>query len=81
MANSAKKVIGGQKLRRIGSCYFHALDHLREEHQEFSEDFLYSSEQIEAFNNLIHFFWAKTHVLDFLVRQYCHEEDRGLWTP
>ena len=61
-------------IQDIESGYLHALDNAIPHHTEFSGDFLYEANQLDAFNQLVHFGRAKTHVLDSLVRQYCYDE-------
>ena len=73
VADPTVKLAEGMNLQVIGSGYLHALDGSTAHHTVFSGDFLYKADQLEAFNQLIHFERAKTHVLDSLVRQYCHD--------
>ena len=67
------KLAEGMNLKVIGSGYLHALDGSTSHHTKFSGDFLYKADQLDTFDQLIHFERAKTHVLDSLVHQYCHD--------
>jgi len=73
-ADPTVKLSENMKIQKIGSGYLHALDNSIPHHTEFSGDFLYEADQLDAFNNLVHFGRAKTHVLDSLVRQYCYDQ-------
>ena len=42
---------------------------------------LYTNDEIESFNSLIHFSRAKSHVIDSLVKKYCAKGDCGSYQP
>lgn len=51
-------------------------------HQEFSESLLYTSEEINKFNNLVHFSRTRERVVDALAHRYCEaNEDCGSFKP
>ena len=60
VADPTVKLAEGMNLQIIGSGYLHALDGSTAHHTEFSGDFLYKADQLDAFNQLIHFDRAKT---------------------
>ena len=53
------------ELTHIDGDYLHALDAAGPvEHTSFGSDMLYTNEEVESFNSLIHFNRAKSHVID-----------------
>ena len=67
-------------LSHIESEYTHLI---RDEdvHHGDSGDLLYTSEEIEEFNTMIHFRRTKERVLDALVSKYCESGDCGKFKP
>ena len=58
------------ELTHINGDYLHALDTAGPiEHTCFGNDMLYTNDEIESFNSLIHFNREKSHVIDSLVKQ------------
>ena len=58
--------------------------HLGEEgviHETFGNDILYTTQEIDKFNNLLHFGRSRNLVLDSLVRKYCTGGNCGSYTP
>ena len=69
-------------LTHIDGDYLHVLDTAGPiEHTSFGNEVLYTNEEIESFNSLIHFNRAKSHVIDSLVKKYCAKGDCGSYQP
>ena len=67
-------------LSHIDSEYTHILQD-EDVHHGDSGDLLYTSEEVEQFNNMIHFSRTKTRVLDALVSKYCESGNCGSYKP
>jgi len=51
-------------------------------HEKFSTDLIYTSEEVQRFNQLIHFSRTKKRVLDALTSKYCEDNDAcGQFSP
>ena len=51
-------------------------------HEKFSQDLIYTSEEVNRFNQLIHFSRTKKRVLDALTNKYCEDtESCGQFSP
>ena len=70
------KIIEVKQLQRIEAGYLHHLNDSIPHHQEFSRELLYQGDQLETIEQTIHFGRTREHVLDSLVKQYCHNGDR-----
>jgi hypothetical protein len=89
VAETGELLIADPKVRKIelelshlGSDYLHALTKSTNViHDDWSSDFLYTSEEINQFNDLIHFQRAKSQVVDQLVKKYCSTADCGSYQP
>jgi hypothetical protein len=70
------------ELTHIDGDYLHALNANGPiEHSSYGSDLLYTNEEVESFNSLIHFDRAKSHVVDAMVRKYCTTGDCGSYEP
>ena len=70
------EIIEVNHLQRIEVGYLHHLNGSIPHHQEFSRELLYQGDQLESIEQIIHFGRIREHVLDSLVKQYCHNGDR-----
>ncbi len=62
--------------------YLHLTDVSKLEHPSFGKDLLYTQEEINQFNNLIHFQRTKHRVLNALINDYCEGNDNcGAYQP
>ena len=50
-------------------------------HNSFKGDLLYTEDEVQAFNELVHFARSRERVVDALVGQYCASGDCGSYTP
>ena len=68
------------KLTHVGTDYLHHdPDHV---HETFETDLLYSSNEIEKFNSLIHFSRSKSNLVSALTEKYCSKSKNcGSYKP
>ena len=68
------------KLTHVGEDYLHHQD--ISTHETFEEDLLYSSDEIEKFNSLIHFSRSKHNLISSLTEKYCSKSKScGAYRP
>lgn len=62
--------------------YLHLTDEADFKHPNFGEELLYTREEMEQFNELIHFSRTKKRVINALITDYCEANDQcGAYTP
>ena len=79
-ANPDVQIIDLQ-LSHVNADYLHTFSTVEVDHETYSQDLLYTSKEIAAFNDLIHYQRAKAHVLNNLVMKYCQHGQCGAYTP
>lgn len=80
LANPSVEVVN-LRLTHLEDDYLHLLDDSDIIHETFASDMLYTTAEVDAFNQLLHFSRTKSRVLDALVAQYCSGEDCGSYKP
>ena len=69
-------------LQHLDSDYLHLVDNNDVIHQEYSQDLIYSSAEIDRYNALVHFERTKTKIMGALTAKYCSgSTDCGAFKP
>ena len=67
-------------LDHLGLGYLHQLTD-SEIHESFGKSLLYTSEEITAFNNLLHFSRIKSNIVNAMTNKYCQQGNCGSYVP
>ena len=69
-------------LGHLEEDYLHLTDTVDLKHPNFGKDLLYTKEEMEQFNELIHFQRTKKRVINALITDYCEANDQcGTYSP
>ena len=69
------------EIGHLESDFLHLSVNAEIAHTSFKGDVLYTEDEIEAFNDLVHFTRSRERVLDAIVGKYCSTGDCGLYNP
>ena len=69
------------QLTHLESDYLHSLAGSAITHEPFGSDILYTSDEIQQFNDLVHFRRSKELVINSLVQKYCSAGNCGGYSP